>query len=331
MEKTSTKRDYVVSEVLSDNYAGLKAITVEFVEGLTIEVLNLGGIIRQLELPDQNGLKQNVVLNYGSIHRYYQDNAYLGCLVGRYANRIRNGFFKLEGKEFQLPCNHGSHHLHGGHSGFNQQIWEVMDIQKLDAKVIIQFSHQSPDGDQGYPGNLTVNVDYIISQDSLEIVYSAESDKTTIFNPTHHGYFNLSGDLQSCIDDHFLQMEASRFVETDGDLLPTGSLQNVSGSANDFRTGELIGDRQFDTCFELDGGVLLKHDASGRTMRISTSFPGVQLYTGDYLHKAGLKNRAGLCLETQFFPDSPNHPHFPSTTMLQTETFQQKVVYDFEW
>lgn len=330
MDKSTVHKKYSVTEVWPDEmYKDLKILKVVFEEGISVEIMNLGGIIKMLEVPDKNGNKENVVLNYGSINKYFQDKAYVGCLVGRYANRIKNGAFSLNDKTYQLPCNHGRHHLHGGYNGFDKQIWNFEKVQEQENKVIIKLSYSSKDGDQGYPGNLDVEVDYIISENSLEIIYSAIADQDTIFNPTNHSYFNLSGDFQSIVDDHWLQIKGSRILEVDKELIPTGKLIPVKGSSYDFTEVKKIGDYPYDTCYELESGAVLRHDESGREMKVETSFPGLQLYTADYLEQSGLKNRSGVCLETQYFPDSPNNSSFPNTVLAKGAKFLQRTLYTF--
>ncbi|MBC6409557.1 MAG: galactose mutarotase [Ekhidna sp.] len=330
MLKSIRRKRYSIIEIWPDKTCGdVKILRVEFEHGISIEIMNLGGIIRSLEVPDREGNRKNIVLNYDSLSHYFQDKAYVGCIIGRYANRIKKGIINLNGKNYQLSCNHGQHHLHGGYNGFDKQIWTFQGFDELDKRVIIKLSHTSFNGEEGYPGTIKVNVEYIISYNSLEISYSAATDEDTIFNPTNHSYFNLSGDFQSTIDDHWLKIAASKILSVSHDLIPDGSLIPVEGSVYDFSKGKLIGNDLFDICYDLKQSAILRHEPSGRAMEITTSFPGLQLYTADYLEEAGLTNRMGVCLETQFFPDSPNHEHFNDTVLRRGSVFSNNTIYSF--
>lgn len=320
---------YSVAQIWPDEtHRDVKTVSVQFEGGIAVEVMNLGGVIRSLEVPDRSGNRESIVLRYPTLNRYFQDRSYVGCIVGRYANRICKGAFVLNDEVFQLPRNDGDHHLHGGQSGFNTQLWELGEIKELNDKVVINLYYTSPDGEEGYPGKLVVHVSYIVCSSSLKIRYQSRAYEDTIFNPTNHSYFNLSGNQASTINDHWLKIDASRTISVDPDLIPDGKLCAVKGSSNDFLKGKLIGENVYDVCYELEQTAILKHPPSGRVMEVSTSMPGMQLYTGDHL-SGDLMSRSGLCLETQFFPDSPNHPHFPSTILRKGESFSHRTTYCF--
>jgi len=330
MQESAVKKSYSVIKMWPDEaHKDVRIVKVEFRDGIAVEIMNLGGIIRSLEVPDRKGHRENIVLRYDSLSRYFQDKAYLGCLVGRYANRIKNGTFYLNGKKYRLTLNHGEHHLHGGYNGFDKQVWKLVSVVELHEKVIVNLFYNSPGFEQGYPGKLEVSVAYVITANAVEVVYKAVSDEDTIFNPTNHSYFNLSGNSEGPINDHWLKIEAEKRLSVDADLIPDGRLVAVAESGHDFSKGKLIVTNKYDTCYKLDGATVLRHETTGREMIVTTSFPGIQLYTGDYLEGSGIRNRSGICLETQFFPDSPNHPHFPSATLRQGERFSQSTMYRF--
>ncbi len=322
-------KNYTIQESIPDSkYPNISKLRVDFKSGISIEVLSYGIIIQSLEVPDKNGKKENIVLNHNFLHEYFTDQVYLGCIVGRYANRIGKGTFPLNEKEYRLSLNHGDHHLHGGFDGFNKKVWNIKSVEEENEKITITFEYFSSDGEEGYPGNLSVEVKYVLSCNELQIQYLAETDQDTIFNPTNHSYFNLSGDLSSKIDDHFLRIDSSKVLSTKGQLIPDGNHHSVDNTHFDFRKARRIGLDAYDDCYVLEGGIVLSHQASGRKMMVTTSFPSCQLYTGEYLSKPHPK-RAGVCLETQFYPDSPNHPEFPSVVLRKGESFKHYTKYQF--
>ncbi|MEM9896079.1 MAG: aldose epimerase family protein [Bacteroidota bacterium] len=321
--------EYTVKETNHKKKEQLRTIQVDFERGLSIEILNLGATITKIEIPDREGLKDNIVLCYSDSEKYLKDNAYLGCTVGRFANRIANGRFELNGKSYQLSQNHGIHHLHGGDQGFNKKIWEISSITKAETTVSILLSYTSKDGEEGYPGEVKAAVEFEVSCDELVIKYSGTSSKETIFNPTNHSYFNLSGDPTSNIDEHELFINARYILETDDSGIPTGRMQDVSATAYDFLAGKRVSDFRYDDCYVLQGDICLSHQVSGRSMKIQTSFPGMQLYTADYLADFGMMNRTGVCLETQFYPDSPNQPAFPSAILKPNTLFSGFTSFQF--
>jgi len=307
----------------------VELIGVRFEGGIHIELLTFGGIIKRLEVPNKHGEHLNVVLSLPTLEDYENDASSIGCLVGRFANRIQNGKFQIDDEKFQITQNHGKHHIHGGIKGFGKVIWNVDSIDEKEDVVVVNLSYLSNDGEEGYPGNLQVGVSYIIKKDEITIQYRAITDRKTVFNPTNHTYFNLDGDFNSVVDGHFLKLNADFIVDVDEELIPTGELVDIENTQFDFRKGNYIGNQFYDVCYKLDGTGELSNRNSGITMRMETSAPGVQLYTADHLHLDGLVGRSGICLETQLFPDAPNHPNFPSAVVLPGKEFKSETTYKF--
>lgn len=326
--------------------------TVDFNSKLKATITNFGGIITSLFLPDKHGRMENVVLGYDDLKSYIDDQAYLGAIVGRYCNRIADGKFTVEGKEFNLVSNDGNNHLHGGTEGFNKKVWNVLDTQETTERVEITLQYESLDKEEGYPGRLNTIVTYIFTRESWQIDYKATTDATTIINLTQHAYFNLSGDSDADILDHELQLNANTFLPIDQNSIPIGTLQEVKGSSFDFtaakRIGEDMGNDEeqlhfgngYDHCWVLQTGLNnvageLYHLGSGRKLEVFTNQPGIQLYTGNFLagvpgrNGETLKSRSALCLETQHFPDSPNQSHFPSVALSPDEVFHSTTIYKF--
>jgi aldose 1-epimerase len=316
--------------------------------GMVVKILNYGGTVTDIITPDKNGKMGNVVLGYDSLAGYLQTgNPYFGCLVGRYGNRIANAKFTLDGKEYTLAANNGLNTLHGGLKGFDKVIW----IVKLFNYSSLLLSYSSKDGEEGYPGNLSVDVMYSLSDDNgLKIDYAAVTDKATPVNLTNHCYFNLSAGTDSTILDHELMLRATRFTPVNNQLIPTGKIDTVKGNAMDFTSAKKIGKeiaqvaggydhnwvfQKPENRFDLVAS--LYHQPSGRYMEVRTTEPGIQFYSGNFLNgtlkntRGGVKyvKHAGLCLETQHFPDSPNQPAFPNTILKPGETYQQITVYKF--
>lgn len=309
--------------------------TLTNANGIEMKVINYGGIITSLKTPDRNGNLGDIVLGYDDLQSYLELNPYFGAIVGRYGNRIAKGKFSLDDEEYSLAINNIGNHLHGGLVGFDKVLWDINSYES-DKGVGLKLSYTSEDMEEGYPGNLDVVVNYFLSNDDqLEIEYEAHTDKKTVVNLTQHSYFNLKG--AGNILDHSLELNASRYVPVDSTLIPTGELQLVKGSPFDFKTEKVIGvdiDSEheqivigggFDHCWVIDSSKEgLNHAASayepstGRGMDVYTTEPGIQFYSGNFLDgqaigKGGLAytKRSGFCLETQHFPDSPNHPSFP--------------------
>ena len=321
--------------------------------GVEVKFLNLGGIITSLETPDRNGIVADVTPGYDTLAAYLADTRYFGALIGRYANRIANARFELDGIVHQLPANLGSHQLHGGPRALNAVCWTVMPFV-TDGAMGAHLSHVSPSGSGGFPGELRLRVTYTLT-DANELIfdYEATTDAATPVNFTQHAYVNLAGHASGDILDHDLRITAARYLPVDHELIPTGELAPVEGTRFDFRVERPVrasasifanAPREaYDHCFVLDGepGALrpaarLHHAPSGRTLEIETTEPGIQLYTGEHLShgpvgKGGAIYAAhtSLALETQHFPNSPNEPRFPSTILRPDEIFRSRTVYRF--
>jgi aldose 1-epimerase len=321
--------------------------------GLTVAITNYGARIVALYVTDKDNRIHDVVLGFDSIDGYLStEEIYHGAVVGRYANRIAGGKFSIDNNSYTLPVNNGSNHLHGGLKGFESVVWDVIVCDK--EKIRLQYI--SPDGEQGYPGNLTSIVTYSLIGATLEIHFQAKTDKATVVNLTNHAYFNLNGQGEGSVHNHDLMIHANYFTPVDHTLIPTGELKPVEGTPFDFRQVHKIGERvdgediQLKTGGGYDHNFVLKTkdspelilaakakgDKSGIELEVWTTEPGVQLYTGNFMRgtntlKYGKKDtlRSGFCLETQHFPDSPNHPEFPSTVLRPGEIYKTKTVFRF--
>lgn len=319
--------------------------------GYTCTVLTYGGAVRTLTVPGRDG-PVDVVLGYDTLEDYVAQDKYLGALVGRYANRIGGGRFTLEGKEYVLAANdNGVNHLHGGLAGFDKKVWTVENL----SGHAVTLSLRSPDGEEGYPGNLAVKVTYTLENDGLEIAYEAVTDRTTVCNLTNHTYFNLSGHDSGPVTDQLIQVPGDCYTPTGPGSIPTGELAGVAGTPMDLRAFTPIGahiDDAFDQ-LRMAGGydhnwTVNRWDGTLRTaarawsprteigLEVETTLPGVQFYAGNYLDgqvrgKGGAPNqrRWGFCLETQYFPDSPNHENFPSCVLRPGEFYRQRTIYRF--
>ncbi|MEK7794425.1 MAG: aldose epimerase family protein [Candidatus Hydrogenedentota bacterium] len=318
--------------------------------GLKARLLDYGGILASLEIPDRGGKMADIVLGCDSAEGYATVSPYFGCITGRYANRIALGKFSLDGSDYTLATNAGPNHLHGGAIGFNKKIWAAEPFAN-DSGAGVVFRYTSPDGEEGYPGALTCKVTYTLTNnDELRIDYDATTDKATVINLTHHSYFNLGGHNSGPITDHELMLAAAKYTPADDTLIPTGDLADVAGTPFDFREPHRIGDRieaaskiGYDINYVLDSGdgslalaARVTDPKSGRIMEIFTTEPGIQFYTGGGLNgsftgKGGAKyDRFGaFCLETQKFPDTPNHPNFPSAVLRPGETYKHTIVHKF--
>lgn len=328
--------------------------TLTNANGMTVNITNYGGIITKLTAPDKNGHWADVVLGFDSLAPYLSGHPFFGALVGRYGNRIAKGKFKLNGQEYSLAINNGPNALHGGTKGFDKVIWKATEI-KQDSVVGLQLEYTSKDMEEGYPGNLTVKVVYTLdNENALTIDYTATTDKPTVVNLTNHSYFNLTG-LKRDILDHEVTIASDSIVPVDTTLIPTGKLRAVEGTPFDFRKATKVGagidkveDEQikagggYDHCWVLkrsgDGlekFATVKDPESGRVMEVFTTEPGVQFYTGNFLDGkltgkgATYSKRFGLCLETEHYPDSPNQPQFPTTTLNPGETYKTTTKYKF--
>jgi len=322
---------------------------------LQVRIITYGAIVVSLEVPDRDGNIDDIVLGYDDLNGYINNNPYFGAIVGRYGNRINKGIFKLSGKQYLLAKNNGENHLHGGIKGFDKVVWKGESIEQKDAAGVA-LSYLSPDGEEGYPGNLTCQVTYFLTNNNELIVdYKATTDKITILNLTHHSYFNLTGQGKGDILNHQLQIKANYFTPVDQGLITTGDLQPVKDTPFDFRESTAIGERidlkhpqlqyggGYDHNWVLtnqNGSLALAakviEPSSGRVMEIHTTEPGIQFYSGNFLdgtikgkNKVVYYHRTGFCLETQHYPDSPNKPDFPSVVLKPGQTYTQKTVHRF--
>ena len=338
-----------------DNGILIKQYIFENDNQMKVKIINYGAIVVSIEVPDKNGKINDVVLGYDSIDGYVQDPSYFGAIVGRVGNRISKGKFSLDGKDYALAINNNENHLHGGIEGFNKKVW-TPEITQLNGLPALKLTYLSPDGEEGYPGNLNLEVTYTISnKNELIIDYFGTTDKATILNPTNHSYFNLSGEGNGDILDHVLKINADYFTPVDKGLIPLGNHESVLGTPMDFLNPKKIGERINNDDNQLkvglgydhnwvfnnwDGtlklGVTLFEPESGRFMEVFTTEPGVQFYSGNFLDGTNIgKNqkayqyRSALCLETDHFPDSQNNSNFPSVVLRPGEEYKQKTIYQF--
>jgi len=324
--------------------------------GLRVEVITYGGIIRAIWAPDRDGQLANVTLGFADLAGYLdQNDPYFGCIAGRYANRIADGRFRLDGETYQLPTNDGANHLHGGVRGFDKRVWDAEEVREEGAAGM-RLARVSPDGEEGYPGTLSAQVTYLLDDENrLRIDYRAESDRPTIVNLTNHTYWNLGGEGTGSVEDHVLQLAAGCYTPVDASLTPTGELVPVQDTPFDFTAPTAIGarireghpqlliGRGYDHNVVLDrtpgdasliAAATLRDPDSGRTLTIWTTEPGIQFYSGGYLDGTlvGASGRTyrqgdGAALETQHFPDSPNQPDFPSTVLRPGEIYTSTTVF----
>jgi aldose 1-epimerase len=316
--------------------------------GVQVNIINYGAAITNIFVPDKNGIMEDVVLGFDNLDGYLQKgNRFFGALVGRYANRIANGRFSINGIPYQVTKNRGDHSIHGGTIGFDKVIWEVVETNDSDS---LTLSYKSKDGEEGYPGNLKVSVSYTLSEDnSLKIEYRATTDQPTIINLTNHSYFNLSPSKDMSILDHELMINADFYAEVNDELIPSGNLVNVKNGPLDFKAPKLIRKDISKLASGYDHNMVLNksageisqaatvyHPTNGRCMEVFTDQPGLQFYSGNFLDgsligKGSVRygKYSGLCLETQHYPDSPNHSHFPSTILLPNQTYNHITSYNF--
>jgi len=321
--------------------------------GLEVSITNYGGAITSIIVPDRSGNPGDVVFGYETVEEYVKHPRFMGALIGRYANRIAQGKFSLNGIEYQLAQNNGANHLHGGVKAFHKVLWSA-ESEQLPHEAVLHLTYFSKDGEENYPGNLSVKVDYVVNDhNEMEIRYSATTDKDTIINLTNHSYFNLAGG--GSILDHELLINADAFTSVSEELIPTGEISKVEGTPMDFRAVQKIGSRikepydqlrftgGYDHNFVLkDSETPLKLAArafdakSGRVLEVLTTQPGLQFYSGNFLDglipgKGGVtyEKYSAMCLETQHFPDSPNHQNFPSTVLRKGEMFEELAVFRF--
>jgi len=311
---------------------------------ISADIIDYGATLRSLIVPDKYGNPTDVVLGYDTLEEYIINNGYFGAIVGRFANRICDGKFTLDGVEYKVACNNGPNHLHGGIEGFDKRVWDIKEEDGVLACYLI-----SPDGDEGYPGTLEIKVTYAIKDNGLEIHYSAACDKDTIFNPTNHAYFNLNG--KGKINEHFLMINADYFTPNDLNCLPTGEVLAVKGTCMDFTTYHTVGERAdcdeeyvkpyggYDVNFILNDNTpacQVYSKESGIVMSVETTEPGVQLYTANGTSDRKGKNgadygrRSALCLETQHYPNCINHSEWPSCVLKAGTLFDSTTIYKFK-
>jgi aldose 1-epimerase len=327
--------------------------TLTNAKGTEVAITDYGATIVSIKVADRKGQVADIALGYDDVAGYVTDKSYFGATVGRYGNRIAKGQFVLDGKTYHLPANNGPNTLHGGDIGFNKRVWTA----KILKGAALEMSYLSPDGEQGFPGNLHVNVTFTLADDNeLRIEYNATTDKDTVVNLTNHTYFDLAGQSHGDILQHQLTLHAPQFTPVDENLIPTGELRPVKGTPFDFTSAHAIGERigqddqqlkfgrGYDHNFVLDHSVAdgksvaaeVYEPTSGRVLQVVTTEPGIQFYSGNFLDgtvpgKGGYKYplRSGMCLETQHFPDSPNHPKFPSTVLKPGQRYHTTTVYRF--
>ncbi|MGE5520883.1 MAG: aldose epimerase family protein [Candidatus Dadabacteria bacterium] len=339
-----------ITEKSFGSYEGqyITEYTITNANGIQVSIINYGATITKIITPDRNGQKSDVVLGFDSLAGYLQEeNPYFGALIGRYANRIANGKFILDGKTYTLAQNNNGNSLHGGIKGFDKVVWHA---EKASDKSV-RMTYQSKDGEEGYPGNLNVSVIYSWTDDNeLKLEYTATTDKATPVNLTSHAYFNLSAGADPTVYNHELQINADKYTPVNDQLIPTGQLADVKGTPMDFTTAKLVGKDINAVPGGYDHNWVLNrkgtrpekiatvyHANSGRIMEVYTTEPGVQFYSGNFLGaklaatKGGQEyvKHAALCLETQHFPDSPNQPSFPNTILKPGVTYKQTTVYKF--
>jgi aldose 1-epimerase len=332
--------------------------TLTNANGMEVKLTNYGGIITSVEVPDRDGAMEDVTLGFDNLDDYLEGHPYFGNITGRYANRIARGTFRIDDKNYYLPLNNGPNSLHGGEKGFDKVVWQADEVSSAGERGI-KLSRVSPDMEEGYPGNLTVDVTYTLTDNNeIRIDYHATTDNPTVLNLTNHAYWNLAGEGSGTAEHHMLTLKASNYTPVDENLIPTGEIAPVAGTPMDFTTPHAIGERirddfeqlvigrGYDHNYVLDRSgsddtslivaAIVSEPESGRTLTISTTEPGIQFYSGNFLDAteiggAGKMYRQGdgFALETQHFPDSPNHPDFPSTLLEPDQEFNSTTIYSF--
>jgi aldose 1-epimerase len=322
-------------------------------QGMEISIINYGGIITSWSAKDKNGIYEDIVLGYNELSEYEKESPYFGAIIGRYGNRIAKGKFNIEGKEYTLAVNNGENHLHGGMKGFDKVVWDAETISK-NSSVSLILTYLSKDMEEGYPGNLEVEVIYTLNnEDELSVTYKATTDKTTVINLTQHSYFNLSANFNNTILNHELILNSDSFLPVDNTLIPTGEFRDVTNTPFDFRTSKTIGQQideedpqlkngfGYDHCWvlnEQDKGIRFVASAfepqSRRFLEVFSDEPGIQFYSGNFLdgtlpskNNGTYEFRSGFCLETQHFPDSPNHKNFPSVILRPEEEYNSQTIF----
>ena len=339
----------------TDKGVQIDQYTLKNQKGMEVNIITYGGIISSLKVPNKAGKSEEVVLGFNSLEQYMKANPYFGALIGRYGNRIAKGKFTLDGKEYSLAINNEPNALHGGPEGFHRVVWTAEEAKGGDS-ASLKLKYVAKDGEEGYPGNLTVFVTYTLHKDnSLDVLYEATTDKKTVVNLTQHSYFNLSSDFTKPILDHEITIDADKLVPVDATLIPTGKLTDVTNTPFDFRKPKAVGkeinasDDQlkkglgYDHCWVLNNqnkgerfAASAYEPTSGRLLEVYTDQPGIQFYSGNFLdgtlpmrNGGTYAHRTGLCLETQHYPDSPNQKDFPTTVLSPGENYKTKTTFKF--
>ena len=328
----------------------IRTITLYGGQGLKAEISNYGAKLLSLIVPNRQGEKKDIVLGFKTIEEWQQKETYFNAIIGRYANRIKNGRFSIDGKSYQLPVNNGTNALHGGVSGFNEKIWDIVG----QTRHSVSLHYRALDGEENYPGNLDVYVTYMLTKDNaLSISFEAKTDQPTIVGFTNHAYFNLAGENSGSVKDHILQVFADQYTPFDDTACPTGEILPVDHTPMDFRQPTRVGDRIDDPFFApgrgIDNNWVLRKsnqskkepelaavvEADGRAMQVWTTMPGLQVYTGNWIEQNEGKSgttydvQHAICLEAQNFPDSPNHANFPNAILRPGEVYYEKTSYKF--
>lgn len=329
--------------------------TLKNSKNMSVTITNFGGIITSILVPDKNGKIADVELGYNQLDKYIDNDGYLGAVIGRHANRIENAEFELNGKVYELVKNDGNNHLHGGTVGFHNVVWNA-EVTESDGLQKLVLTHTSPDGEENYPGNLNVQVEYSLSEDNeLKLEYSAVSDKDTVINLTNHAYFNLSGHDSGDVLKHQIYINADKFTPVNDECIPTGEIRDVKGTVMDFTRMKSFAEGISSTDEQIVNGLGYDHNwvlntkgninevacelydpESGRTMQVFTTKPGMQFYSGNHLSEklvgkdnAVYRMRTGLCLETQYFPNAMKHKNFPSPILKANDKYHYITIYKF--
>ncbi len=343
-DKKDVKKRYVPIAELTDS---IFVYTLTGDSGFEVQLTNYGCYVTSIKTPDRNNKIEQVVLGYDSVHQYLNDEAFFGSVVGRYANRIDSAKFALNGKVYQLTQNEGENQLHGGNEGFNRKVWKEEMVNNYPDSQVVVLKYVSKHGEEGFPGNLTAHVRFVVHGMTLKTIYTAETDSPTVVNMTHHFYLNLKDAGKSKILDHKLMINAGQYTEVDNRLIPTGKLLPVDATYIDFTEPKPVGQDLKDSLFydhnfvlnkpkgQLGLAAKLYSSESGRLLKVLTNQPGIQFYAGHFLDGVKGKNgiqyqkHAGMCLEPQKYPDSPNQPDFPSTVLNPGEKYYHISVYEF--
>ena len=327
----------------------VKSFTLKNTHGVEVKIINYGATLVSIKTPDRIGVYSDIILGYDTIEEYEKDELFIGCTVGRYANRIGGAKFSIKGKEYKLSQNRPGYQLHGGEKGFNKKLWNYNIFETLSGSGV-QFNYLSYNGEEGFPGNLLAIVKYYLNEENeLKITFDAEADEPTHVNLTNHAYFNLNEDKSSPILNHNLSLHSEMITEIDENFIPTGKLLSIAGTELDFIDEMPIGEKidkvkgGYDFNYVLTGkanelklAAEIAEPVCGRKLKLYTTYPAIQFYSGNYLDgttgKDGkpMNRRTGFCLEPQFFPDSPNKPEFPSTLLLPEEKYHHEIIMKFE-